>query len=194
MPSQERGEQSPATPGDSGARAAADDGHRSGDSPPPCLRGCASEGEDSMDMLSVLLLPDPAGDHSWRPGEKAGAGDHLPVVGRTGALPHEMALRPLPSALNSSPAPVPLQQREDARRSKRGKWGGAPAGGAVGAGQAQALAAMQPSQLAVVLQGLPIANILMVRAATPQQQCSALCCSLARPLLRGSFTPRMPTC
>jgi hypothetical protein len=186
-------ERTPATPGDSGAHRPAAYGNRSVDSPLPCLRGCTSEGEDSMDMLSVLLLPDPGpGDHGWRTGEKAGAEDRLPAMGRT-EVPHEIAaLRSLPAALNSSPAPMPMHGRirEDLRRNKRGKWGGAPADGAVGAGQAQALAAMQPSQLAVVLQGLPIANILMVRAVTPPPQAVLVVALLA--LLPGSFSPRMP--
>jgi len=147
-----------------------------------CRGCCISEGEDGIDFPSALHLsltryiPDPelAGTEPGDDEEKAGSPPvHKSVLcdGHLSSPLHE------PSSPAQDDSSIALCERlsqvipavaEPQLRLKRGRWGtGRPInassprpGGGLGT-----LAMMQPSQLAVFLQGLPIVNILMVRLA-----------------------------
>lgn len=114
---------------------------------------CASEGEDSIMQSMLMSLAPIANLQSGR----TDAHEFGSSMGHTGSTPQDAApstALPLSGAVS--------QGATETRCTKRSKW--AP-DRAVGATRAQAWVAMQPSQLAVVLQGLPIVNILMVRSA-----------------------------
>ena len=151
-----------------------------------CRGCCISEGEDGIDFPSALHLsltryiPDPelAGTEPGDGEEKAGSPPvHKSVLcdGHLSSPLHEPSSQDDSSiALFERPSQVIPAVAEPQLRLKRGRWGtGRPInassprpGGGLGT-----LAMMQPSQLAVVLQGLPIVNILMVRLAGSSRPC-----------------------
>ena len=114
-------------------------------------------------MQSMLLILAPIAD---RQSGRTDAHDFGSSMGHTGSTSRDVVpLRALDLPAPSSALPLSgavSQGATETRCTKRAKW--AP-DRAVGATRAQAWVAMQPSQLAVVLQGLPIVNILTVRSA-----------------------------
>lgn len=103
---------------------------------------------------------------------------HGPAVCRRASTPtqDEDVVSSEALRLHVSPLALPDAQLREQER-KRGKWGtrtqvsegGGLTGGGIGA-------MMQPAHLAVVLQGLPLSNILMVCARPPLSAILLTCC------------------
>ena len=151
-------------------------------------RGCGSEGEDVMcDSFSTVKMPTLC---HYTPDRIKTTKCHTtpreasPPVTTTQYCSHLLSPVREPVCLASSPAQdqdilsssalrlhVPALPAADTnvreKERKRGKWGTATqlseGGGRTGGGPGT-FAMMQPAQLALVLQGLPLSNILMVCA------------------------------